>query len=122
MTPKEKFLLRTSFKNVSGNWQFNGDMSPERALRIMEDLNPSIDYASQLSEANKEIERLKADLKAMAQEDTVANIQLRDALDKSEEEIERLKEEFRKVLPYLKATGTNGNHFVHDIESLITPK
>lgn len=35
---KHKFLLRTSFKNVSGNWQFNGSMTPERALMILRDI------------------------------------------------------------------------------------
>lgn len=32
------FLVRTSFKNVSGNWQFNGDMTPHRALKILQQI------------------------------------------------------------------------------------
>lgn len=38
MSDKERqsILVKTSFKNVSGNWQFKGDMTPERFLRIIE--------------------------------------------------------------------------------------
>ena len=38
---KERFLSQTSFKNVSGNWQFKGDMTPERVFRIFESLKNS---------------------------------------------------------------------------------
>lgn len=39
MNKLELFLNRTSFINVSGNWQFNGEMTPERAFKIFEELH-----------------------------------------------------------------------------------
>lgn len=33
-TQRYRILSRTSFKNVSGNWQFTGDMTPERFIEI----------------------------------------------------------------------------------------
>jgi len=38
MNDPERFYKAIGFKNVSGNWQFNGDMTPERALRILQDV------------------------------------------------------------------------------------
>lgn len=38
MIDKDTFLKRVAFKNVSGNWQFKGDMTPERAFKILTDL------------------------------------------------------------------------------------
>src|SRR5689334_16962910 len=34
----ETFCKRTAFKNVSGNWEFNGAMTPERAFKFAYDI------------------------------------------------------------------------------------
>lgn len=33
ITEKDRFLGRTSFKNVSGNWQFKGEVTPDVVWR-----------------------------------------------------------------------------------------
>lgn len=42
----DAFLSATSFKNVSGNWQFNGDITPERAFKVIQQLSANDGWIS----------------------------------------------------------------------------
>lgn len=50
MKKLQRFLERTSFKNVSGNWQFKGDVTPERVFKVAEELYSPTDLLARYTE------------------------------------------------------------------------